>query len=294
MVTILLAYDIEIFENRGGICMENNFKKETRLKCGTHDAFLTVEDVLKSLKGYTISHRNESEGIITATHKMSLLSWGEIINISIIDSCENETLVCVSSTDSVTPTMDINIHIKNVNLITSEVLKRIKREQPETLVKRNDPVSESNSITKIILGRRTLKETEVYGGEVKVSLNGRYLCNLELFDKEIEIEPGIYKIKMSKTHDFGSEIGMAEIDLEIKKGEELILTYIPPFLANQIGSIEVREYKGEQSENDLNKEKDTNIEMTQQQYANNYVLYVFFSLIGMGLIYLFLTYVLGI
>lgn len=94
----------------------------------------------------------------------------------------------------------------------------------------------------IVLAGRSTKEREIFGGDVTVSLNGRVIGILEDEDTNLEVEEGTHLIKMSKSHDFGSQIGIAIEEVFIKDGERLLLRYSPPLLVNAPGTIMVSQY----------------------------------------------------
>lgn len=95
---------------------------------------------------------------------------------------------------------------------------------------------------KLIFMRRTPKEIEVFSGDVYIDIDGRNIGVLLSVNLEHEISSGIHKIKMYKSHSFGSFIGHAEIELNIKENEQLLLRYAPPMLINQPGNIIVSDF----------------------------------------------------
>lgn len=97
--------------------------------------------------------------------------------------------------------------------------------------------------TQLIFLRRTKKEIELFGGEVYIDIDGRNVCILEDKDIILDINPGVYKIKMYKSHLYGSYIGIAESDVDIKEEERLLVRYSPPMIANQAGNIIISEFK---------------------------------------------------
>jgi hypothetical protein len=112
----------------------------------------------------------------------------------------------------------------------------------------------------IVLGGRSEKEIEIFGGEVIVSLNGRVVGTLQNSDVMLEAEEGTHAIKMSKSHDYGSQIGIATENVTIKAGEKLLLRYTPPLLVNAPGIILVSEYDGKNLSERIMEGQDREIE----------------------------------
>ncbi len=110
--------------------------------------------------------------------------------------------------------------------------------------------------SKLVFMRRTPKEVEVFGGEVYIDIDGRNIGLLSTTDFEYEISSGVRKIKMYKSHSFGSFIGHAEIELDIKEREQLLLKYAPPMLLNQPGSIIVSDYKSKAETESIAREQE--------------------------------------
>lgn len=96
---------------------------------------------------------------------------------------------------------------------------------------------------KLIFMRRTSKEIEIFGGDVYIDIDGRNIGVLSIIDVEYKVSRGIHKIKMYKSHSYGSFIGHSEIELNIQEGEQLLLRYSPPMLINQPGNIIVSDFK---------------------------------------------------
>lgn len=96
---------------------------------------------------------------------------------------------------------------------------------------------------KLVFMKRTPKEIEIFGGDVYIDIDGRNTGVLSTVNIEYEIPVGMHKIKMYKSHTYGSFIGHAEIELNIRENEQLLLRYSPPMLINQPGNIIVSNFK---------------------------------------------------
>ncbi len=113
--------------------------------------------------------------------------------------------------------------------------------------------------SKLIFMRRTPKEIEVFGGDIYIDIDGRNIGILSSTDLEHKISTGVHRIKMYKSHSYGSFIGHAEIGIDIKDNEQLLLRYTPPMLINQPGNIIVSDYKCREEVESLAKEQEYRI-----------------------------------
>lgn len=95
---------------------------------------------------------------------------------------------------------------------------------------------------KLIFVRRTKAEIDIFGGEVFADVDGRKVATVSQETITYELPAGRHIIKMYKSHDYGSMIGFAESDLDIKEGEVLVLRYAPPLKTTDPGHITVSEF----------------------------------------------------
>lgn len=116
-----------------------------------------------------------------------------------------------------------------------------------------------NRDTKLIFLRRTPKEIEIFGGEVFIDVDGRNVGILGTTDFIISVSKGNHKIKMYKSHTYGSFIGNAEVEICISEGERLLIKYSPPMLLNQPGNIMISDFKSSSQADELAKEKEEKI-----------------------------------
>lgn len=117
--------------------------------------------------------------------------------------------------------------------------------------------------SKLIFMRRTSKEIEVFGGDVYIDINGRNIGILSTEDIEYKVCNGMHKIKMYKSHSYGSFIGHAEIELNVGENEQLLLRYSPPMVINQPGNIMVSNFKSEEETELLVKKQEDTITREQ-------------------------------
>lgn len=108
--------------------MEGNFKDGKTFQCNREQALSAVKESLDLLNGYSVSEVDVENGKVIAKHKMSLLSWGETVNIKIKETKKHETTITISSHDTATGTVNKELHWKNINLIMSEIAKRLNAE----------------------------------------------------------------------------------------------------------------------------------------------------------------------
>ncbi len=90
--------------------------------------------------------------------------------------------------------------------------------------------------------RRTPKEVEVYGGEVFFDIDGRNVGKLASVDCFVDLPAGRHTIRMYKSHNYDMMIGFADVIIDLREGEHLLIRYTPPMIANQPGHIIVEAY----------------------------------------------------
>lgn len=112
---------------------------------------------------------------------------------------------------------------------------------------------------KLVFLRRTPKEIEIFGGEVYIDVDGKNVGILGNTDFIINVSQGNHKIKMYKSHTYGSFIGNAETEILVSEGEELLIKYSAPMLLNQSGNIIINEFKSDSQADELAKEKEDKI-----------------------------------
>ena len=98
------------------------------------------------------------------------------------------------------------------------------------------------SNSKLIFTRRTSKEIEVFGGIVYIDIDYKNIGELHECDVIVELTAGRHKIKMYKSHTYNTFIGFAEIEVELKENECLVLKYSAPLVVNQPGHIIVSDF----------------------------------------------------
>ena len=89
---------------------------------------------------------------------------------------------------------------------------------------------------RLIVLRRTSEEKRVFGGEVFIDVDGVNQGKVDDRNLELEVASGKHKIKMYKSHDFGSYIGIAELELETTDAE-FVLQYSCPMHVQSPGVI---------------------------------------------------------
>lgn len=120
-------------------------------------------------------------------------------------------------------------------------------------------VTSTMSDAVLVLGGRSQKEKEVFGGEVTVVLDGKVVGVLQDNDIEINVSSGTHTIRMSKSHEYGTQIGYATETVEVHLGDKLLIKYTPPLLVNAPGVIMVSDYIGKNLEQRLQEGQDTPI-----------------------------------
>lgn len=99
---------------------------------------------------------------------------------------------------------------------------------------------------KIVFMRRSLKEIELFGGDVYIDIDGKNIGILKTTNYVIELENGKHTIKMYKSHKYDTYIGFAETEVNIKEGNDLLVQYSCPMIITQPGNIIVSDYKSEE------------------------------------------------
>ena len=146
----------------------------------------------------------------------------------------------------------------------------------------------------LVFIKRTEHEKSVFGGDVYFDLDGRNIGQLSNDNQTITLTSGVHKIKMYKSHDFGTLIGFAETDIDVKEHEILAVRYSAPMLVNQPGQIVIREYD-EDEINKIMKQSDTTIAKDiikneehikeQQKNSNNTALFLVIFIVIIPLIF---------
>src|SRR3989344_9195146 len=98
----------------------NNFIYE----CDYHGCFEAAKRALEDCK-FNVKEANEKTGEIKASTKMSLLSWGESINVSVSEISKNKTRVSIYSGANA-QLVDWGKSEKNVHQFFSALDRRIR------------------------------------------------------------------------------------------------------------------------------------------------------------------------
>lgn len=109
---------------------------------------------------------------------------------------------------------------------------------------------------KIIVVRRTTEEIKIFGGEVFIDIDGVNIGKLDEIDFDYSIPVGKHKVKMYKTHSFGTHIGISEVEIDLKENIPLVVKYTNPMHVNSPGNIKVTEFKSNKEINDIVAETD--------------------------------------
>jgi len=109
---------------------------------------------------------------------------------------------------------------------------------------------------KIVFMRRSLKEIELFGGDVYIDIDGKNIGILKTIDYIIELENGKHTIKMYKSHKYDTYIGFAETEVDIKDGTDLLVKYSCPMVVTQPGNIIISDYKSEEQITDAVMERE--------------------------------------
>tara|TARA_B100000929_G_C15374179_1_gene375471 strand:- start:48 stop:536 length:489 start_codon:yes stop_codon:yes gene_type:complete len=134
---------------------------------------------------------------------------------------------------------------------------------------------------KIIVVRRTKEEIKIFGGEVFIDIDGVNVGKLAEIDFDYSIPIGRHKIKMYKTHSFGTHIGISEVEIDVTENIPLVVKYTNPMHVNSPGNIIVTEYKSSKDINDIVAEADKilsserieneNIKKEQEKQGRKYI-----------------------
>ncbi len=134
---------------------------------------------------------------------------------------------------------------------------------------------------KIIVVRRTKEEINIFGGEVFIDIDGVNVGKLAEIDFDYSIPIGRHKIKMYKTHSFGTHIGISEVEIDVTENIPLVVKYTNPMHVNSPGNIIVTEYKSSKDINDIVAEADKilsserieneNIKKEQEKQGRKYI-----------------------
>lgn len=95
---------------------------------------------------------------------------------------------------------------------------------------------------KLVFVRRSEEKIKIFGGNVYVDLDGKNIGIIDNDNLTIDIEAGKHKIKMYKSHNYGSMVGFAEVELDIKDDEKLAFKYTCPMTITQPGHIIVSDF----------------------------------------------------
>lgn len=95
---------------------------------------------------------------------------------------------------------------------------------------------------KLVFVKRTQEEINVFGGEVYADVDGRNVAVIGTESVTVEVPAGTHKIKMYKSHAYGSMIGFAENELTLEEGETLAIKYSAPMVVTQPGHMTVSDF----------------------------------------------------
>lgn len=95
---------------------------------------------------------------------------------------------------------------------------------------------------KVVFIARTKEEIDIFGGDVYIDIDGKNIGILSNENITINLPIGVHKVKMYKSHEFGTMIGFAEVEVDLKEGNGLCFRYIPPMIINQPGHIIVSDF----------------------------------------------------
>ena len=122
---------------------------------------------------------------------------------------------------------------------------------------------------KVVFMRRTPKEIEIFGGEVFIDIDGKNIGKLSLQDFSVQLENGLHKVKMYKSHTYDTYIGVAEAEFEVTHNNDLLIKYSPPMLVNQPGTLIVSDYQSPSQVDSIVYEKerklDTDLKVDEQK-----------------------------
>ena len=120
--------------------------------------------------------------------------------------------------------------------------------------------------SKLIFAKRSSEDIRIFGGQVFADIDGKNVATIEQETITLEISAGIHQIKMYKSHEYGSMIGFAETEINLKDGETLVLKYSPPLVVTQPGHIVVSDFI---SYDHLNSEINASAQIIAQEKREN-------------------------
>ena len=96
--------------------------------------------------------------------------------------------------------------------------------------------------SKFVFIARTQEEIEIFGGKVYIDIDGKNIGIVSEKSITVDVLPGIHKVKMYKSHEYGTMIGFAEVEVNVEEGKGLTFKYTPPMIINQPGNIIVSDF----------------------------------------------------
>ncbi len=97
-------------------------------------------------------------------------------------------------------------------------------------------------MAQLVFLKRTIKEIEIFGGDVFFDIDGKNAGKLSLTNQTIDLPIGAHTVKMYKTNTFDTFIGIAETTITLKEDERLMVKYSAPMMVNQPGNMVISEY----------------------------------------------------
>lgn len=107
--------------------------------------------------------------------------------------------------------------------------------------------------TQITFIKRTKQEKDTFGGDVYFDIDGRNVGFLNETDQTFDLSPGKHVIKMYKSHEYGTFIGHAESEIDLKINEKLAIKYSSPILITQPGQLIIKDYNPDEIEEIITK-----------------------------------------
>lgn len=96
--------------------------------------------------------------------------------------------------------------------------------------------------SKFVFIARTQEEIEIFGGKVYVDVDGKNIGIVSEKSITLNVSSGVHKVKMYKSHEFGTMIGFAEVEVNVDEGKGLTFKYTPPMIISQPGNIIVSDF----------------------------------------------------
>lgn len=129
---------------------------------------------------------------------------------------------------------------------------------------------------KLIFVKRSQEEINIFGGQVFADVDGKNVATVGTEIITVEVPAGTHRVKMYKSHEYGSMIGFAESEITIGDGDALVFKYSPPMVVTQPGHITISDFTSyEQIESEVStsaqvmaREKRENDEKIRQQTEN--------------------------